>query len=89
MDLESIISKRVRWFGGEMDKELLAYCIEKSEREVLDFCSIQALPKQAEIYLADWTVANYLTEQLGYSKHWERMRENAERGLVSYRRMRW
>ena len=89
MELESTAIMRIEMLGGKVNKELLAYFIEKSVREILEFCNIAELPKQAEIYAVDWIVANYLTEQLGYSKQWEKMRENSERGLVSYRRMRW
>ena len=89
MDFKSTVAMRVEMLGGKVNKELLNYFIEKSAREILDFCNIAELPKQTEIYAVDWTAANYLTEQLGYSKQWEKMRENAERGLISYRRMRW
>lgn len=89
MDFESVVAMRIEMLGGKVDKGLLKYFAEKSEREILDFCNIAELPKQAEIYAVDWIAANYLTEQLGYSKQWEKMRENSERGLVSYRRMRW
>ena len=53
---------------------------EKSLQEAADFCNVNEFPGEAEIYLVEWTAAEYLTETDGYSKQWEKMRENAERG---------
>lgn len=90
MNLENIIIKRILSLGGSVeDKELFQFEALKAKRQFLDFCNITSIPDEAMVYLIDWTVANYMTEQCGYSKEWEKMRENAERGAVKYRKLRW
>jgi hypothetical protein len=75
--------------GGRVEDPLMDFCIRKALREAKDFCNVQEFDEDAEFYLVDWAAANYLTETDGYSKQWERLRKDAERGLISFRRMRW
>jgi hypothetical protein len=89
-DIKEKAALRVRMFGGALkDDAAFDYCVERSLREALDFCNSHEFPDEAGIYLADWAAANYLTETDGYSKQWERLRKDAERGLIRYRRMIW
>lgn len=89
MNLNELISTRIKMLGGKIDAAKLEYCIQKTLQEVRDFCNASEFGEDANIYIAEWAATNYLTEIDGYSKQWERMREDAERGLVKYRRSRW
>ena len=84
------VHTRIRMLGGRVDDwEVFDYCMEKSLRQAKDFCNADEFPEEAETYLVEWAAADYLTETDGYSKQWERMRIDAEKGLVGFRRMRW
>jgi hypothetical protein len=93
MDITEMVRVRIRMSGGKDDKpDILGFCIEKALQEASDFCNISGheyFPKDAKMHLVEWAAAEYLTETDGYSKQWEKMRENAERGLIRFRRMRW
>ncbi|MDO4765171.1 MAG: hypothetical protein Q4A29_03855 [Eubacteriales bacterium] len=90
MNQKEMITARIKMLGGSIKSgDILDYIIGKSEREVKDFCHVEELPEEASIYLIEWTVANYMTETAGYSKEWEKVREQAEVGLIKYRKMRW
>ena len=90
MELEKSVLVRLKMFGGKpADSEVLAYIVKKSLQSAMDFCSVHEFPDEAETYLVDWIVSDYLTETDGYSKQWERIRKDAEIGLINFRRMRW
>lgn len=89
MDIDEKVCVRVKMLGGKVNPAQLDYCIEKALREAKDFCRVNEFCEEANVYLVEWAAANYLTETDGYSKQWERMREEAERGLLRFRRMRW
>lgn len=90
MNQRETIELRIKMLSGSIKSgDMLDYTIRKAEREIKDFCHIEELPEEASIYLVEWTTANYMTETAGYSKEWEKMREQAESGLVKYRKMRW
>ena len=79
MNIKETVALRVKMFGGVIDDDsMIDYCIEKSLREALDFCNVREFPDDANIYLVDWAATNYLTETDGYSKQWERLREDAD-----------
>ena len=88
-----MIHTRIKMLGGKFDNpDAPGYCIKKALQDAADFCNISGpeyFPKDADIYLMEWAAAEYLTETEGYSKQWEKMRENAEKGLIRFRRMRW
>ena len=90
MNQREMIIVRIKMLGGSIKSgDMLDYISHKAEREIKDFCHIEELPEEASIYLAEWTAANYMTETADYSKEWEKMREQAESGLIKYRKMRW
>jgi hypothetical protein len=90
MDIKETVALRVKMFGGAVnDDNVLGYCVERSLREAADFCNAHDLPAEADVYIVDWATANYLTEADGYSKQWERLRKDAEIGLIKFRRLRW
>ena len=90
MNQKEMIAARIKMLGGSIKTgDVLDYVILKAEREIKDFCHVEDLPEEAIIYSIEWTVANYMTETAGYSKEWERMREEAESGLIKFRKMRW
>jgi hypothetical protein len=76
--------------GGDAGKtEALEYCAKKSSREAADFCNVMELPDEAMFYVVEWAAAEYLTETSGFTREWERLRKDAEMGLMRYRRIRW
>lgn len=90
MDIREKVRCRVKMFGGRTDDSArLDYCVKRAITEAKDFCNAHGFPDEAEFYLIDWAAANYLTETDGYSRQWERLREDAERGMTRFRRMRW
>ena len=90
MNQREMIELRIKMLGGSIKTgDVLDYVILKAENEIKDFCHVEDLPEEAIIYSIEWTVANYMTETAGYSKEWERMREEAEGGLIKFRKMRW
>lgn len=90
MDKAEMLKTRIKMLGGNIEnKEVLDYIAMKSEEEVKDFCNLKELPVEASVYVTEWTAANFMTETVGYSKQWERMREEAEKGLVRFRKLRW
>jgi hypothetical protein len=89
MDVMKMVRVRVKMLGGVIDEDILDWVVKKSMREAMDFCNVNEFGDEAEFYLTDWAAANYLTETEGYSKQWERMRHDAEAGLIKFRRFRW
>lgn len=90
LNIIEIIRKKVKMHGAKIDDEdIFQFEILKSRKEVLNFCNIEDIPEDVQIYFVEWAVANYLTVKLGYSKEFEKMRENAEIGLIKYRKLRW
>jgi len=90
ISLANQLDARLRMLGGNTsDKEAIEYCVKKSLQEAKDFCNVHDFPDEAEIYLVEWAAADYLTETDGYSKQWERIRKDAESGLLRFRRIRW
>jgi len=81
---------RIKMLGGNPNnKETIEYCIKKSLQEAKDFCNVHDFSDDVGVYIVEWAVANYLTETDGYSKQWEKMRRDAEKGLLRFRRMMW
>jgi len=90
MDLYSRAQTRIKMLGGSFNSDdITMVCFEKSIQQIRDFCNINEIPKETEVYAAEWLAADYLTETEGYSKQWERIRAEAEIGLIRFRRMRW
>lgn len=90
MNQKEMIATRIKMLGGTIKNgDVLDYVIRKAENEIKDFCRVEELPEEAGIYITEWTAANFMTETTGYSKEWERMREEAESGLIKFRKMRW
>ena len=90
VDMADKVRCRVKMLGGDISNaETMDYCIQKSLQQAKDFCNVHEFPESAKIYVVEWIVSDYLTETDGYSRQWERIRRDAEAGLLRYRRMRW
>ena len=89
MDTSDKIRVRIKMLGGRIDDGVLEYLAQKSLLAAKGFCNVDEFPDEAETFLAEWAAADYLTETDGYSKQWERMRKDAEAGLLRFRRIMW
>jgi hypothetical protein len=93
MAITARVRDRAEMLGAKADNEKqLSYCVEKAVQQAADYCNISGIeyfPSDAEIYLTEYVTAEYLLEKAEFSLKWEKMRKDAEIGLLRFRRLRW
>jgi hypothetical protein len=93
-DVSQVARERAEMLGVTLDglEKAFAYWIARSLREAADYCNLSGaeyFPPDAEFYLADYALANFMLDKGEYSPRWEKMRRDAEQGLLRFRRVRW
>ena len=92
-DIVNQVRKRVEMLDIKIGcNDVLAYSVRKSAQQAAVYCNISGMeyfPPDAEIYLTEYAASDYLLDNTGFSPRWEKMRKDAEIGLLRFRRVRW
>ena len=91
-DLKEGAIKRLKMFGYTPDVDLLLYCTEIASQKSADWCNydnIDSLPDGAKIYVIDCVAAEYMISKPISIMLAEKLRRDAETGLLRFRRLRW
>lgn len=91
-DLKEGAIKRLKMFGYAPDADVLLYCTEIASQKSADWCNydnIDSLPDGTKIYVIDCVVAEYMISKSISVMLAEKLRRDAETGLLRFRRLRW